>query len=221
MSGHAWWHPSRLLSEALGVAIVGILSQVVAPTIIPSVQLWLYDKTAFDFAGPRFLVLASRDDLAGDPTKADAEFNRVFCGFTLPADKICLMHRLVPDAAIAPTKWPLDKSPVKTVLLGAAGSTQVFIAWVSERSGAGGAAVAPDFGNGSFVGYGFACTKQTVADEGRPNPIKVLFGNLPAEIAIEQPSSLEAIRGAVANLIQRSNTNLEISKGPVCSTPAK
>ncbi len=208
-----WWHPSHLFAKALGVVVAAVLSQIVVPGIIPTLQLWLYEWTTFDFSEPRYVLVASHQDLAGDPAKADIEFNRVFCGFTLPTAKSCLMHRVMPDDMRPPNKWLFDKSPIKAVLLGAR-SPLAFVAWISERSGAGGSAVGPDFGNGVFVGYGIACTKLAPNDEGRPYPVKTIYGNLPAEIDADTPTPIDKVRAAAATLMNQTKISVELREQP-------
>jgi len=197
--------------ELVGVVVAATLSQIALPALIPTLQLKLYSWTQFDFAEAQYILVASPQDLVGDPAQSPFEFNRVFCGFTLPTAKLCLMHRLVASDKLAPNKWLFDKSPTKSVLLGAR-STSAFVAWISEQSGAGGSAVAPNFGEGVFVGYGIACEKPTPADEGKPSPIKMLYGNLPSEIDADKVYPLEQVRAPVANLMNKTKTSVELKE---------
>ncbi|MET4085609.1 hypothetical protein [Bradyrhizobium sp. S3.5.5] len=209
---HPWYHPKRLTLDLFGVALAAVASQIVVPGIVPTLQLKLYQYTGIDFAEPEFIAVGSHQDLAGDPKQAKIEFNRIFCGFTLTTAKSCLMHRVLPAEGVAPYKWTFDKSPIKEVLLGARSPT-AFVAWISQKSGTGGSAVAPDYGDGMYVGYGIACTKNAQDDEGRPYPIKVLYGNLPKEFDPTVVTPLADIPGAVATLMTKTKLSVELKDG--------
>jgi hypothetical protein len=122
------------------------------------------------------------------------------------------MHRVLPAEGVAPYKWTFDKSPIKEVLLGARSST-AFVAWISQKSGTGGSAVAPDYGEGMYVGYGIACTKNAPDDEGKPYPVKVLYGNLPSEFDPKVPTPVADIRGVVATLMTKTKLSVELKDG--------
>lgn len=216
---HPWYHPKRLTLDALGVVAAAVIGQMVVPGIVPYFQMKMFQYTGFDFEDAQFIAVASHQDLSGDPKQAQVEFNRVFCGYSLPTVKSCLMHRVIDADGEAPANWKLDKSPSKDVLLGAR-STSAFVAWISEKSGAGGSAVAPDHGNGTYVGYGIACTKNKPSDEGKPLPVKVLYGNLPKEFASNKPADMDKVRASVAGLMMTTSVSVELRDGQpaACST---
>jgi hypothetical protein len=175
----------------------------------------MYHYTGLDFEAAQYIAVASHEDLSGDPKQAKIEFNRVFCGVSFLTAKSCLMHRVLPVSGEAPARWRFDKSPIKDVLLGDRSST-AFIAWISEKSGTGGSAVTPDYGGGTYVGYGIACSTNHEKEEGRPYPVKVLYGNLPKEFDDTVPADLKDLRASVADLMTATKIRVELKEG----TPA-
>lgn len=219
---HSWYHPRRLMLDLVGVIAAAVATQMVIPGIVPYCQLKLYQVTGFDFEDAQYIAVASHQDLAGDPKQAKIEFNRVFCGFSFLTAKSCLMHRVLPVGSEAPSKWRFDKSPVKDVLLGDRAST-AFIAWISEKSGTGGSGVAEDYSHGTYVGFGIACTKNYEHEQGKPYPVKVLYGNLPKEFDDTMPANLEDLRASVADLMTTTKISVELKEGPpkACESKGK
>jgi hypothetical protein len=194
---------------------------MVIPGIVPYFQLKMYQYTGFDFKDAQYIAVATHQDLAGDPKQAKIEFSRVFCGVSIfTSAKACLMHRVLPVNGEAPSKWRLDKSPIKDVLLGDHSST-AFLAWISEKSGTGGSAAMPDYGDGTYVGYGIACTTNYEKEEGKPYPVKVLYGNLPKEFNDTMPVDLEDLRASVADLMTATKISVELKEGPPAACASK
>jgi hypothetical protein len=110
----------------------------------------------------------------------------------------------------------LEDSPAKVVLFGAR-SPQVFIAWISENSGVGGSALAPNYlGGGSSVGYGFACAVQHPGDEPKPFSIKILVGNFPDAVKRLKEPTVPAITTEIVAAMKLARATLIISEDQAC-----
>jgi hypothetical protein len=219
----AWWHPKQLMGKLVGLAVAALAGQIVVPAALPYMELWLYSLTGVSVTHPRFLVVASPQEMADaeKPTHTDPEFNRLFCGFSLSPAKYCVMHRLDAVNGKAPGLWRFDRSPTKAVLLGAR-SSEIQISWISQNSGSGGSAVAPNHvGGGSYAGYGFACAELKRGDQGTPMPIRVLIGDLPDDVRAAEQPPLDEVKASVLSAMQLSTTKLEISAPQACSAPRR
>jgi hypothetical protein len=216
----AWWHPNRFLPKVVGLVVGALAGQIIVPASIPYFELWLYGATGISVAHPRFLIVASPEEMADaeQPAKTDPEFNRIFCGLSSRTAEYCVMHRLVATPGKSPPSWEFDQSPIKAVLLGAQ-SNKIQVSWISQNSGTGGSAVAPNhLGGGSFAGYGFACAELKRGDPGTPMPIRILIGDLPSDISSAKQPSLDSVKASVLMGMRSSTTKLEISEPQACSS---
>jgi hypothetical protein len=210
----AWWHPKQLVLKfvaALGAALAGaVLTHVFAPAVVPSFELWMYDKVGWSIRQPAFYV-SSASKTVVDPGSFDPEYYRVFCGFSAAAVKYCVMHAVVPTDGVSPNKWPLDGDlHTKVVFLGDR-NRPIYISWISTFSGTGGSAVlSQELGSGSFAGQGIGC------DGGHSKPVSGFYGRIPVDSG--SVIALNAISEKIRSYMAKSEPNSLTSSDPSCSS---